>query len=169
MATNYTRSNIVFSSDHALTNIDTVQEFPVHTIREEDGKTYRYVKFDNGAGNVAAVAGNLCYWTATSGTVTSDESDSSIPAGIFMAVLTDGSWGWIQTRGLATVNNEGTDIALGAAMIASSTDGKATSIVAAEFTTTAATLAQINRCIRVIGYAPAAVTDTSGACFLTLE
>ncbi len=169
MTTFYTgASDLVYGSDDALTTTYTAQKFPLHTKREEDGKVYRFVKFDNGSGNVASVAGNLAYWTATTGQVTSDESDSSVPAGIFQAVIADASYGWIQTSGPATVNNEGTDIALGAQIIASTTDGKVTSIVAAEFTTTAATLAQINRCVRTVGYALEAITATSGACFLTL-
>lgn len=170
MATFYTgASNLVFSSDDALTTTYSTQKFPLLTKREEDGKVYRFVKFDNGTGNVAAAANNVAYWTATTGTVTSDESDSSVPAGIFLSAMTDAYYGWIQIWGPATVNNEGTDIALGAAIIASATDGKVTSIVAAEFTTTAATLAQINRCVRLMGYALEAISATSGACFLTLD
>jgi len=169
MATFYTgASNLVFGDDDLVTTVYTYAKFPVHTKREQDGKVYRFVKYTAGTATVVAVAGNLCYWTATSGTTVGDESDSAVPAGVLAAVIAADGYGWIQTGGPCTVNNEGTDIALGANMISSATDGKATSIVAAEFTTTAATLAQINRCVRTIGYSLEAVTGTSGATYLTL-
>ena len=38
----------------AVSDVSTVQYYPLGTRREEDGQVYRYVKFDNGAGNVAA-------------------------------------------------------------------------------------------------------------------
>lgn len=165
-------SDLVYGSDEALTTVyaSTDQQFTLNQKREEDGKVYRFVKYTAGTATVVAVAGNLVYWTATAGTVVGDESDSSIPAGILMGVIAANGFGWIQVRGLhAAVQNEGTDIALGAHLIASTTDGKVTSIVAGEFTTTAGTLAQINRVLRRIGYAVAAETGTTGAAYLTLE
>lgn len=67
--------------------------------------------FNNGAGNVASVAGNFAYIYAASGasagettTVTMDLSDSAeIGAGVFTAVIADGSYGWIQVAGFATL------------------------------------------------------------------
>ncbi len=75
------------------------------------GKGYRYYRFDNGAGNVAAVAGNFAYFYAPSGasagattTVTMDLSDSAgVGAGVFQAVLTDQYYGWFQVSGDATL------------------------------------------------------------------
>lgn len=73
-----------------------------------DGRVYKFVKYDDGTGNVAAVAGNFCYYLAETGaetwTVTSDLSDSSyVGAGVLQAVIADGSYGWIQVQGPATL------------------------------------------------------------------
>jgi len=75
---------------------------------DQDGKKYKFVKYDTGAGSVAAVAGNVCYYYLADGystnTVTSDLSDSvNIGAGVLMAAPGDGEYGWIQIRGAATV------------------------------------------------------------------
>lgn len=170
-ATFYTGgSDQAYSSDDALTTVYTTPKFPLNLKREEDGRIYRFVKYTAGTATVTAVAGNLVYWTATNGQVVGDESDSSAPAGILMAVIAANGYGWIQTRGVhSAVQNEGTDIALGANLIASATDGKVISVVAAVFTTTAASLAEFNRCIRRVGYSLAVETGTTGAAFLTLE
>lgn len=88
-------------------------------------KRYKYIKFDNGSGNVAAVAGNICYYfdgTDFDGiTITSDVSDTdkNLVAGVLQAVLTDGYYGWIQTWGYyATVKTDGgDDITAGDAII----------------------------------------------------
>lgn len=76
-----------------------------------DGKRYKFVLFDNGAGNVAAVAGNFAYVLAVSGasagqinTVTMDLSDSAgVGAGVFQSAPADGEYCWIQTWGPATL------------------------------------------------------------------
>jgi len=75
------------------------------------GKVYKFVKFNNGAGNVAAVAGNVCYYYAVSGAsagqtteVTMDVTDSGgIGAGVFQSVPADGEYCWIQIKGVATI------------------------------------------------------------------
>jgi hypothetical protein len=75
------------------------------------GNIYKYVQYETGAGAVAAVAGNVCYYYAAGGAsagdttkVTSDLSDSSeVGAGILQAVLADGEYGWIQIKGPATI------------------------------------------------------------------
>ncbi|MEN9924354.1 MAG: hypothetical protein RL268_480 [Pseudomonadota bacterium] len=76
-----------------------------------DDKRYRFVLFDNGAGNVAAVAGNFAYVLAVSGasagqttTVTMDLSDSAeVGAGVFQSVPADGEYCWVQISGFATL------------------------------------------------------------------
>lgn len=82
-------------------------EFPVGSIQSDDttGKKYKYVKFNNGTGDVASVANRFCYYYGTTGTtVTMDLSDSlSIGAGVFQAVIADGGYGWIQVTGVATL------------------------------------------------------------------
>lgn len=74
------------------------------------GKKYRYVQFDNGSGNVAAVVGGVVYWkTLTPETgvfvVTTDETDSlggiNAVAGVIGAVVTDQYYTWIQVGGIA--------------------------------------------------------------------
>lgn len=77
----------------------------------DDGKRYRFVLFNNGAGDVAAAAGNFAYVYAPSGasagattTVTSDLSDSAgVGAGVFMAAPADGEYCWVQISGFATL------------------------------------------------------------------
>lgn len=89
--------------------IDSAPAFKLGTLGEDyDGKIYKYVQYDTGAGSVAAVAGNVCYYYLAGGTqtfkVTSDLSDSvNVGAGVLMSALTDGAYGWIQVRGTATV------------------------------------------------------------------
>lgn len=76
-----------------------------------DGKRYKFVQYDAGAGSVAAVVGNVAYYYAPSGAsagattvVTSDISDSAtVGAGVLMAAPEDGEYCWIQTRGPATL------------------------------------------------------------------
>ena len=98
-----------------LTNVRTSTEgpeFAVGTVGSTyDGKQYKYVKFNNGVGNVASVAGNAAYYYAVSGAsagetteVTMDVTDSGgVGAGVFQAVIADGGYGWLQTRGVATL------------------------------------------------------------------
>lgn len=116
-----------------LTANDENPEFtPGVKFEDQDGKTYRYYQFDNGAGNVAAVAGNVAYFYAPSGAsagattvVTMDLSDSAgVCAGVFQAVLTDQYYGWFQTGGMATLTTALTAGADGNALTGvGSTDG----------------------------------------------
>ena len=96
------------------------------------GKIYKFVKFNNGAGNVAAVAGNVCYYYAVSGAsagetteVTMDVTDSvGIGAGVFQSVPADGEYCWIQIKGVATLTTALTAGADGNALTAiGTTDG----------------------------------------------
>jgi hypothetical protein len=91
-----------------LTRIDTTEKEPLGSHRLEGGKWYKYVKYDTGAGSVAGVAGNVCYYYTLDGykfhTVTSDLSDSiELGAGVLQAALGDGQYGWIQIKGPATI------------------------------------------------------------------
>ena len=96
---------------------------------DHSGKVYKFVKFDNGTGNVAAVAGNMAYYVAETGaetvTVTSDLSDGNgIGAGMFMSVPADGEFCWLQIKGPATLTTELTAGADGNALTAvGATDG----------------------------------------------
>lgn len=112
----------------------TTDENGVGSVRwSADGtKAYRWVLHDNGAGNVAAVAGNFAYVLAVSGTsagqvttVTSDLSDSAgVGAGVWQAAVADGSYGWVQVAGVATLTTALTAGADGNALTpVGSTDG----------------------------------------------
>ncbi len=88
-------------------------EFALGTVyRASSGKQYKYVQFNNGAGGVACVAADCCYYYAVSGAsagqvdiVTSDTTDNGgVGAGVFQAVIADTGYGWIQTKGVAVVN-----------------------------------------------------------------
>lgn len=98
----------------------------------QDGKVYKFVKYNQGAGSVAAVAGNVCYYYAPSGTsagatteVTSDVSDSAaVGAGVLQAAIAHGSYGWVQIKGPATLTTALTAGADGNALTAvGTTDG----------------------------------------------
>lgn len=96
-----------------LTDVNTVDKEGVGTLRWEGNKGYKYVKYNKGAGSVAAVAGNVVYYYAVSGDgvtggyenseVTMDLTDGILGAGVLQAIIPDGGFGWIQIRGPATL------------------------------------------------------------------
>lgn len=125
-------SNVESSDD-----VDPVTPPGTVVADSKNGKRYMYVKFDNGAGNVAAAAGQACYiktladWDPPNGKalVTSDVSDSlgggapSICVGVFVNVITDGRFGFIQIAGVrANVLTNAN--AAGDRLIVSTTDGQ---------------------------------------------
>jgi hypothetical protein len=85
----------------------------VGCLRWEGNKCYKWVLFNNGAGNVASVAGNVAYYYGVGGdavtggyetnTVTMDLTDGYLGAGVFQAIIADGEYGWIQVKGPATL------------------------------------------------------------------
>lgn len=95
-----------------LTAIDATAKFEPGSIgRTEDGKLYKYVQYEAGAAAVAGVAGEVAYYPTvavggvTATIVTSDLSDSiEVGAGVLQANLTDGSYGWVQVTGVATLS-----------------------------------------------------------------
>jgi hypothetical protein len=120
-------------------DVTTVSSTPLFTpgtvaanITSAGMKKYKYVKYNSGAGTVAAVAGNIAYYYAPSGAsagatteVTSDLSDSAnLGAGVLQAVITSGSYGWVQISGPATITPALTAGADGNALTAvGATDG----------------------------------------------
>lgn len=83
-------------------------------LRRENGKVYKYVSYDEGTAAADGVAGEIAYYKITFDVttsrseeiydVTSDLSDSAyVGAGMLMAALTDGYYGWIQVKGPATL------------------------------------------------------------------
>jgi len=97
------------------TQTDTVKQFALGTIGTNvvGGvvKTYKYVQYNDGAGDIAAVSGNVAYYYAPSGAsagsttvVTSDVSDSAgLGAGVLQSAPATGEYCWIQIKGPATI------------------------------------------------------------------
>lgn len=85
----------------------------VGTLRFEGNRVYKWVKFNNGAGDVASVAAYVAYYYGVSGdavtggyednVVTMDRTDGYLGAGVFQAIIADGSYGWLQIKGPATL------------------------------------------------------------------
>jgi len=100
----------------AVTDDQEPKFTPGSIFEDDDGKKYKYVLFNNGAGNVASVAGNFAYYYGVSGagaaansnTVTMDRTDAVMGAGVFQAVIPDGEYGWIQVTGEATLTTAAT-------------------------------------------------------------
>ena len=81
---------------------------PLGDIRWQGGKCYKCIKFDNGAGNIASVAGVMAEYKGATGhadnLVTLDSSDGKkLAAGIFQAVIADLDRGWVQIKGNAAM------------------------------------------------------------------
>lgn len=97
-----------------------------------DNKTYRFVRYVGGAGAIAAVPGNAVGFYAPSGVstgvtndVTSDVSDTAANgAGVLVAAIPNGGYGWIQVKGVATLTTALVSGASGQALVLSvTTDG----------------------------------------------
>jgi hypothetical protein len=121
----YTAAQLAGSEAHKVPQLGQVYT-------DSNGKRYKFVLFNNGVGDVAAVAGNFAYIYAVSGasagqitTVTMDLTDTQgIGAGMFMSVPADGEYCWIQTWGPATLTTALTAGADGNALTpVGSTDG----------------------------------------------
>ena len=125
-------------------------------------KTFMYVKFDNGAGNVASANGALAYWKDLDAkTVTSDLTDAigaadgwrrNMVAGVFLGVVTDARYAFIQTGGRhsTVLTNADDDILAGDWLIAATTDSDVDSVGAGTAPT-----------YRVVGVALAADVDAN--------
>ena len=110
---------------------DATAKNPLGTLYRYKGNLYRYVKFDNGSGNVAAVAYGVVHWktldpTGGTFTVTSDQTDAlaginSVAGVLGTTVVTDLYFTWIQVSGLVTALVAGST-AIGDIMIGYATD-----------------------------------------------
>lgn len=106
------------------------------------GKTYQYCRLDDGVGNVAAVAGQACYWKDLANfVVTSDFSDSQgggtelcLCAGVFLYAMVDQRYGWIQCGGVATGVKLSGAGAAGQVLLPSVTDGVLTTVATGSVT-----------------------------------
>lgn len=101
----------------ALTDLDSTPQELLGSIRESDNKTYKYVKF---SGTTALVAGQfVCYVVSDETCTTVDSANSVLGAGVALASnATTGTpyYGWIQIRGVATLNSALTAGAAGNAL-----------------------------------------------------
>lgn len=93
---------------------------------ELGSKCYRLVKFDNGTGNIASAAKGAAHWKDRSTfTVTSDQTDAESTingvAGVFLGVVTDGYYCFIQIGGYVLFTTGGS-VVDGDLCIGTSTD-----------------------------------------------
>ena len=108
---------------------DSTQKAPLGILYRHKGAVYRYVKFDNGRSDVAAVAGGVLHWEALDPangifTATSEYADGlgkSCLAGIILCVVTNGYYTWIQVGGKVNAK-VAASTAVGDVMIYSATD-----------------------------------------------
>ncbi len=71
-------------------------------------KVYKFVVYETGVGDVAAVTGNVSYYHGINGyrdsMVTSDVSNGiDLGAGVLQSAPADGEYCWIQTKGFASL------------------------------------------------------------------
>lgn len=131
----------VLSFGELITDKLSRARYPLGTIREQDGKKYRFSKYDNGTGNLAAVSGNVAFHILGDDIVTMDVSDTDVSAvaGAFISVPADGEYFWLQVYGVATLNTAGGDaIVKGDALQPTAADG-----VVERFAVTTPTAAEV--------------------------
>src|SRR3990167_5123208 len=92
-----------------LTDVDTSDKEGVGTLRYENGKLYKYVKYDDGTDNLDLVSGDVVGYLAASNTsVTADVTDMDaqpVMAGVVGATITlTDSYIWIQIAGPVTLS-----------------------------------------------------------------
>ena len=93
-------------TESSLTDIEGIG-----TIRFENGRWYKWVKYNDGTDNLDIVVGDVLVYVAESGyaasVVTADFSDGdTLPIGAGLAVMTvtaDLTFMWMQIKGLATL------------------------------------------------------------------
>ena len=132
----------------AVTDVHTNQKEVIGSTRFHGMKVYRYYKFENGTGSVAAVSGNIAVFKATTQDIcTSDISDgdtNKVAAGMFVSVPADGQFCWLQVRGPATVNQAVNSGADGAGCQPHSTDGMLTIQTASDIIMPCATASDVS-------------------------
>lgn len=115
-----------------LTDVDTTDREGVGTLRLESNKLYKYVKYDDGTGDLDVVAGDVVGYLAASNTfVTADVTDMDVQpvmAGAMVAAVTaTDQYCWIQIGGAVTLaaTVTGTTPAAGDVINMSASDKKA--------------------------------------------
>ena len=126
-----------------LTDVNSVAQEPLGSIRIEGTKTYKYVELKNTTATVTAVAGTLVAYNAATGyansKVVSDLTDAdAVPicagamCGTIAGVLATPYFGWLQTRGACTLDTAVTTGAAGKGWTLTTTDKTATVAVAGD-------------------------------------
>lgn len=177
------QTNKVLHFGDLVTAVGTTQLYPLGCKREQDGKTYRYVKQNDAT--VTVVAGNVALAvdpTATDGQwiVCCDVSDSdgAFAVGIYMGVIANAGFGWVQSKGYhSAVKKPATAWVKGDVLFAgfsSTSDGKAFKLTDEITGTVASTVtrAKLQRVLeRPIGFAAAAISSTTalGGVMIDLE
>ena len=151
-----------------VTDVRTSTEGPLYALgqyREEDGKGYRYFKYEAGTAAITCAAGYLLYIFDASVSpweCTHDVSDSSTNGvrGVAVSVVADEGFGWMQTKGYnsAVETDAGDDFVEGDAAIAHATED-------GECDRTAKGTAPVSR---VVGWAMAADVDADDTVALDL-
>lgn len=104
-----------------------------------DNKTYRFVQYRVGAGNIAGAVGNVVglfapggVSTGLSDVVTSDVSETAgVGAGVLMAAPLDGEYCWIQVKGAAQITTPLVSGASGQSLVLSATTDGTLKVAAA--------------------------------------
>jgi len=93
-----------------LTDTSTTDLEGIGVIRFEGAKVFKWVSYNSGTGAVAAVAGSAVVYHGdnavvadSAADVTMDISDGLVTAGVLQAVIANGSYGWIQIKGVAVM------------------------------------------------------------------
>lgn len=116
-----------------LTDVDSTDKEGLGKIRFQNGKWYKYVKFQNTTATVAAAAGSLVAYFAATGystnRVVADVTDADaavFAAGATLATITGtltvAYYCWIQIMGLITLDTAVTSGAAGSPFYLSGTD-----------------------------------------------
>ena len=158
----------------AVSDVGTVQLYPLGSKREEDGQIYRYCEVNDAT--VTLAAGVLVYRGSTQASlweITGDvsDSDSAFCVGAAMGAIADNGFGWVKTKGyVASLKKKpGTaaySLAKGDVLVAAQAatdDGRASRLIIAASTKVAA--AELRSALeRPIGWAAAAATKSSLTC-----
>ncbi len=95
-----------------LTDTSTLDLEGIGVLRFEGAKIYKWVKYNTGSGPVTAVANEMVVYHGddsivvdSAAEVTMDITDGVITAGMLMAIIANGSYGWIQIKGVAILNS----------------------------------------------------------------
>jgi len=93
-----------------LTDTSTLDLEGIGVLRFEGAKVYKWVSYNSGSGPVTAVAGNVVVYHGddsvvadSAADVTMDAGDGAVVAGVLQAIIANGSFGWIQIKGVAVL------------------------------------------------------------------